>query len=106
MVTGIATDFPDKSVTEADGTEMAKSSSVKRIAAEGPPPGARLVTVTATPPAAPTAVEEIEAVSWVELTKLVGWGLATEIHGGGWEKAGAVDAEHKSCPDRSVCGRE
>ena len=71
-VTGIATDFPDESVTEADGTEMAKSSSVKGIAAEGPPPGARLVTVT--PPAVPTAGAEIEAVSWVELTKLVGWG--------------------------------
>jgi hypothetical protein len=69
MVTGVG--WPGATSTVTPGPATLKSSIVKLLAVEVPPPGAGLVTVTLTVPPRDMALAGITAVSCVALTKVV-----------------------------------
>jgi hypothetical protein len=73
-VMGIEPELPAVTVREA-GPLSAKSSTAKLTAAEGPPPGGTLLTVTVGAAIEETSLAEIVAVNCVELTNVVGSGL-------------------------------
>jgi hypothetical protein len=104
MVTGMATDLPVESVTDVDGTLAAKSSSVKLTAAEGPPPGGRLLTVTAAVPPVTTAFAGMEAVSRVELMKEVGWGWPPKFTTEVGRKLEPLTVSRKAVPAGTFAG--
>lgn len=78
-VSVIVADLPEESATDEDDVVTVKSSSRKLTAAEGPPPEALLLTATEANPPVLALWPGIEAVSWVELTKVVGSGLPANV---------------------------
>ena len=68
----IVADLPEESATDEGDAVTVKSSTRKLTAAEGLPPEALLLTATEAGPPVLALWPGIEAVSWVELTKVVG----------------------------------